>query len=118
MTPVEYNWFEGDWFQHDPCSDEARHPQWYGRSCFLRVLQAPHPQEIGFHSFSHVLLGHPGTPRSRAVQEYEACKSIAAQFNLPESAFVFPRNMPGFLDDLRRAGFLGFRTPDRRRLRV
>jgi hypothetical protein len=112
MEPVSYDWYSGDWFQHDPASDELRHPEWYARSCFLKVLHAPYPQEIGFHSFSHVIFGNPGTPRERAIQEFAACRKIAKEFGIRGDAFVFPRNRVGFLDELRGAGFRTFRAPD------
>jgi peptidoglycan/xylan/chitin deacetylase (PgdA/CDA1 family) len=116
MEPVSYDWYSGDWFQHDPASDELRHPEWYARSCLLKVLRAPHPQEIGFHSFSHVIFGNPGTPRKRAIQEFAACQRIAREFGIQGDAFVFPRNRAGFLDELRKAGFRTFRAPDIARL--
>jgi hypothetical protein len=116
LEPVNYDWYPGDWFQHDPASDEWRHPEWYARSCFLKVLRAPYPQEIGFHSFSHVIFGNPRTPRKRAIQEFAACQRIAREFGIQGDAFVFPRNRAGFLDELREAGFCTFRAPDMARL--
>jgi len=118
MEPVSYDWYSGDWFQHDPASDELRHPEWYARSCFLKVLGAPYPQEIGFHSFSHVIFGNPGTPRKRAIQEFAACRAIAREFGIQGDAFVFPRNRAGFLHELREAGFRTFRAPDGARFRT
>src|SRR6266851_9759547 len=112
LEPVNYHWYSGDWFQHDPASDESRHPEWYARSCFLKVLSAPYPQEIGFHSFSHVIFGKPGTPRKRAIQEFAACRAIAREFEIQGDAFVFPRNRAGFLDELREAGFRTIRARD------
>lgn len=118
MEPVSYDWYSGDWFHHDPASDESRHPEWYGRRCFLKVLRAPYPQEIGFHSFSHVIFGNPGTPRRRAEQEFAACRKIAREFGIQGDTFVFPRNRAGFLDELREAEFRTFRSPDVARFRT
>ena len=112
MTPVQYEWFRDDWFRYDPKSDEGKDPAWYGRSAFLKVLKASHFQEIGFHSFSHVLFSHSGTPRARAREEFLACRAIADEFGLPAPAFIFPRNAPGYLDELRSAGFRCYRSPD------
>lgn len=112
MEPVHYPWLAGDWFQHDPCSDEAVAPEWYGQSRFLQVRNAPWPQEIGFHSFSHVIFGHPGTPPRRARQEFAVCRGIAEQHGLAAASFVFPRNSVGYLDELRAAGFRCYRPPD------
>jgi hypothetical protein len=117
LAPVSYDWYSGDWFQRDPASNEARHPEWYARSCFLKVLRAPCPQEIGFHSFSHVDFVNPGTPRRRAIQEIAACREIAREFGIPGDVFVYPRNRVGFLDELKKAGFRAFRAPDAARFR-
>lgn len=118
LEPVNYDWYSGDWFQHDPASDESRHPEWYGRSCFLKVLHAPYPQEIAFHSFSHVIFGNSGTPRRRAVQEFVACREIAREFGIGGDVFIYPRNRVAFLDELRQAGFRMFRAPDVARFRT
>jgi hypothetical protein len=118
FEPVKYDWYSGDWFEHDPMSDESRHPEWYGRNCFLKVLRAPHPQEIAFHSFSHVVFGNPGTPSRRAMQEFSACQKIAREFRIRGDVFVYPRNRVGFLGELREAGFRTFRAPDVARFRT
>jgi hypothetical protein len=112
LDPVRYAWYTDDWFKHDPKSDEARHPEWYGRHSFLKVLRASFPQEIGFHSFSHVIFGDPGTSRRRAVQEMYACRELAREFQVDGNVFIFPRNCVGYLDELRDAGFRVFRAPD------
>lgn len=112
LDPVNYHWYSGDWFQHDPASEELQHPEWYGRSCLLKVLHAPYPQEIAFHSFSHVIFGDPGTSRRRAIQEFVACRNIARELRCEGDVFVFPRNQVGFLDELREGGFCAFRAPD------
>ncbi len=116
LAAVHYDWFQHDWFSFDPCSDESHSPQWYARRRFLQVLKAPHPQEIGFHSFSHVDFADRGTPRLRAVQEYAACRAIAEQFNIPAPTFIFPFNHPGFLHQLRETGFRYYRPPAANRL--
>ncbi len=118
LESVRYGWYADDWFKNDPISDETRHPEWYGRSSFLRVRRASFRQEIGMHSFSHVIFGDPGTPRRRAVQEFLACRELADKFQVDGDVFVFPRNSVGYLDELRHAGFRVFRAPDLSRFRV
>jgi len=117
LEPVSHERYTGDWFQYDPASDESQHPEWYARSSFLQVLKAPYPQEIAFHSFSHIDFANPGTPRQRAEQEFAACRKIAREFGVRGDVFVYPRNRVGFLDELREAGFRTFRPPDRTRFR-
>ena len=30
LVRPSYSWFSGDWLKHDPCSDAAMEPFWYG----------------------------------------------------------------------------------------
>jgi peptidoglycan/xylan/chitin deacetylase (PgdA/CDA1 family) len=105
-------WHQDDWFVHDPCSDERRAPSFYGRSLVKRLLAAQVPQEIGCHSFSHVIFGDPGCSRETAVSEIRACLRAAAGLGVTPRSFAFPRNRVGHLDVLREHGFTCFRGPD------
>lgn len=105
-------WQKGEWFTHDPCSDEERAPIFYGRSLVERLLEAPVAQEIGCHSFSHVIFGDPGCSRETAVSEVRACVRAAAELGITPRSFAFPRNSVGHLDVLREHGFTCFRGPE------
>ena len=105
-------WQEGDWFAHDPCSDEERAPIFYGRSLVERLIEARVPQEIGCHGFSHVIFGDPGCSRETAVSEVRACVEAAAELGISPRSFAFPRNSVGHLDVLREQGFTCFRGPE------
>ena len=103
-------WQRGDdWFDDDPCSDEGHEPIFYGRSLVERLLAARVPQEIGCHSFSHVIFGDPGCSREVASSEVGACVQAAAALGVTLRSFAFPRNRIGHLDVLREHGFTCFR---------
>jgi peptidoglycan/xylan/chitin deacetylase (PgdA/CDA1 family) len=102
-------WQQGDWFSRDPCSDERRDPIFYGRSLVERLLAARVPQEIGCHSFSHVIFGDPGCTRETAASEVRACVRAAGELGITLRSFAFPRNRVGHLDVLREYGFTCFR---------
>jgi hypothetical protein len=82
------------------------------------LLNAQYPQEIAFHSFSHIDFANLGTPRRRAEQEFAACREVAREFGIRADVFIYPRNRVGFLDELRKSGFRTFRPPDRTRFRI
>jgi peptidoglycan/xylan/chitin deacetylase (PgdA/CDA1 family) len=102
-------WQRGDWFDHDPCSDERTAGIFYGRSLVERLLEARVPQEIGCHSFSHVIFGDAGCSRETAESEVRACVDAAADLGITLRSFAFPRNRVGHLDVLREHGFTCFR---------
>jgi peptidoglycan/xylan/chitin deacetylase (PgdA/CDA1 family) len=102
-------WQRGDWFAHDPCSDEERDPIFYGRSLVERLLEARVAQEIGCHGFSHVIFGDPGCSRATAASEIRACVQAAGELGITTRSFAFPRNRVGHLDVLREHGFTCFR---------
>jgi peptidoglycan/xylan/chitin deacetylase (PgdA/CDA1 family) len=105
-------WQQGDWFTRDPCSDEERAPIFYGRSLVERLLEARVAQEIGCHSFSHVIFGDPGCSRETAASEVRACIQAAGELGITLRSFAFPRNRVGHLDVLREHGFTCFRGPE------
>jgi peptidoglycan/xylan/chitin deacetylase (PgdA/CDA1 family) len=105
-------WVQGDWFTHDPGSDEAAAPHYYGRALVEKILSCGTPQEIGAHSFSHVIFGDPGCSREAAQSELAACVSAARALGLTMRSFAFPRNSVGHLDLLPAHGFSCFRGPD------
>jgi hypothetical protein len=102
-----------DWFSYVPAgATEATAPEWFAGS-FVRALLAARPrQEVGFHGFSHVVLGDPALPPARARQELEACAELARRLGIEAPSFVFPRNSIGHLDALRAAGIACYRGLD------
>jgi peptidoglycan/xylan/chitin deacetylase (PgdA/CDA1 family) len=101
------------WFAYVPRdADESTAPEWFGRTLLDRIRATSPPQEVGFHSLSHVVFGDPGTGPRRARQEFDGCRAIARRLGFPGTSFVFPRNSVHFLDELRAAGFRCYRSED------
>lgn len=96
-------------FEHDPCTSEAESPLFYGRSLVLQIMRCPTPQEIGAHSFSHLIF--PSSTRETANSELKAFEAAASQLGIRAESFVFPRNQVAHLDLLPRYGFRVFRGP-------
>jgi hypothetical protein len=110
LPEVGYRHFSKPWFSYVPKEgDESIHPEWFGASLVEMIQKAEPEQEIGFHSFSHVLFGWPGLTRERAIAEYQYCAQIARELRIPTTCFVFPRNLVAYLAELRDAGFTCFR---------
>src|SRR5712664_3791029 len=113
LPEVHYPHFAKPWFSYIPKDgDEYTHPEWFGASLVEMIRNATPEQEIGFHSFSHVLFGWPGMKRERAIAEYRYCAQTARELGIPTTCFVFPRNLVAYLADLRDAGFTCFRDVD------
>lgn len=98
-------WARGDWFAGDPGGDETSEPLFFGRSLIRRIQGCRVPQEIGSHSFSHVIFGDAGCPRETAASELDACLRAAREMGIDLASFAFPRNSVGHLDVLRERGF-------------
>lgn len=104
-------WMTGDWFQHDPGGRENESSVFLGKSLVEKILACPTRQEVGFHSFSHVIWGDPGCSREVAESELVACMRAAGWTGKPGVSFVFPRNRVGHLDVLAQHGIRVFRGP-------
>jgi hypothetical protein len=68
------------------------------------------PQEIGTHSFSHVIFD--GCTRETAASELAACERAAREMGIELRSFVFPRNRVAHLDTLGAHGFVCYRAPE------
>jgi peptidoglycan/xylan/chitin deacetylase (PgdA/CDA1 family) len=112
IVPPTHAWVRGDWFAHDPCAAEEGAPTFLGRSLVDKIRACRVPQEIGSHSFSHVIFGDPGCSRATAQSEIAACVCLARALGLELRSFAFPRNRVGHLDVLRAYGFACYRGPD------
>jgi peptidoglycan/xylan/chitin deacetylase (PgdA/CDA1 family) len=107
-----HEWYPDDWFDNDPCGDEESFPIFYGRSLVEKLLACETEQEIGCHSFSHVIFGDRGCSRETADSEVRACVEVARELGVSLRSFTFPRNKVGHLDVLREHGFTCFRGPE------
>src|SRR5262245_265776 len=107
-----HSWTSKDWFEHDPGGYEADGSVFLGRSLVENIRQCPVPQEIGCHSFSHVVFGDRGCSRDTAVSEVAACVRVSTAMGITLRSFAFPRNKVGHLDVLREYGFACYRGPE------
>jgi hypothetical protein len=113
MPEVHFPHFPRPWFEYVPkAGDDSPHPEWFGASLVELIRKARPRQEIGFHSFSHVIFGWPGMTRERAIAEFRSCAQIARELSVPTTCFVFPRNSVAYLSDLCDAGFTCYRDVD------
>ena len=105
-------WLDGDWFASDPATDEHADPIFYGASLIDKIRACPVDQEIGSHTFSHVIFGDPGCSRATAASELAECVRLADQRGISLDSFAFPRNQVGHLDVLREFGIRCYRGPE------
>ena len=114
IVPPRHAWVRDGWFAHDPCTDEGRDPEFYGRTLIDRIRSCATPQEIACHSFSHVIFGDPGCSEATADTEVGACVRLAEEMGIELRSFAFPRNRVGHLSVLGRHGFRSYRGPGER----
>lgn len=109
ITRPRHKWHEGDWFVYDPCGDETSDPLFYGKSLIEKILNNPVRQEIGSHSFSHIIFGDEGCSNESARTDIAECVKAAKDFNIKLNSFAFPRDRVGHLDVLSEYGFTCYR---------
>jgi peptidoglycan/xylan/chitin deacetylase (PgdA/CDA1 family) len=102
-------WFPHDWFRDDPGVNRSAAPLWYGADLVSAIQQATPAQEIGLHSYCHMLYGDPGCSREAAASDLGEARRAAQAFGIEPVSFVFPRDLPGHLDLLAVHGFLCYR---------
>jgi peptidoglycan/xylan/chitin deacetylase (PgdA/CDA1 family) len=104
-----YEWFDGDWFALDPSTDLSQDPMWYGSDIVQMIRQSQPSQEIGSHSFSHLIVGDPGCSAEAFASDLVACREVATATGVNLLSFVYPRNTIGHLDVLADNGFTSYR---------
>jgi peptidoglycan/xylan/chitin deacetylase (PgdA/CDA1 family) len=107
----DFPWLAGDWFDVDPCSSRGQAPAWYGRDILASIRACPVPQEVGCHSFAHVMAGEPGCSRAAFDSDLAACRVLAGADGVALRSFVYPRNSIGHVEALAPQGFSAFRGP-------
>ncbi len=103
--------YDRDWFfQHPKHYD----PLWYGLDIVDWIRNASPKQEIGSHSFAHIIYDEKNTNENAVRSDIERAKQLHQTADLPFEAFVFPRNIVGFFDLLARAGIRVYRGHTKR----
>ena len=105
----QHAWHERDWFTHDPCSSEENDPLFYGKSLVEKIKNNSVKQEIGSHSFSHIIFGDEGCSSESARTDIAECVKAAEKFDIKLNSFAFPRDQVGHLDVLKEYGFTNYR---------
>jgi peptidoglycan/xylan/chitin deacetylase (PgdA/CDA1 family) len=105
----EFAWLKEDWFAHDPGGIEDENSIHLGKSLVEKIQNCAVPQEIGSHSFSHIVFGDAGCSPETAESEIAECVRIAEAQGVKLNSFVFPRNEIGYLEVLKKFGFTNFR---------
>lgn len=107
ITRPHYDWLDGDWYDLDPTSSVDDDPTWYGSDLVEAIRSCPVPQEIGSHSFGHLIAGDPGCTPEAFRSDLEAARQVGGELR----SFVYPRNSIGHLDVLAEQGFTAYRGP-------
>lgn len=106
----DHEWFSDDWYAYDPADHIDNHPAWYGRDLVEKIKRAKPTQEIGCHTFSHVIFGDAGCSEKVAEAEVEKCIALAQEMDIELKSFIFPRHSEGHYAVLQKYGFSSYRS--------
>lgn len=109
LVAPAYDWLAGSWLDVDPCTSLAEDPDWYGRDIVDAILACPVRQEVGSHTFSHVIVDDPGCSPAVLDSELAAATAVAAARDLELRSFVYPRNQVAQVARLAGHGFRCYR---------
>lgn len=112
----EWVFDQGDWYQHDPCSDYKKSPKWYAPDLIQMIKDAKVSHEIGTHTFSHIDFSDHNCPHELAESEIQKCIEVMEPFGLKPKSIVFPGGTSGNYDTLKKFGIVAMRgkQPDQR----
>lgn len=105
----ETKFLNGDWYQHDPCTNFQLDPSWYAPDLINKIINSKIDHEIGSHTFSHVELSDENCNPELAIQELEKCVEVMKKYKITPRSFVFPSNAEGNFDTLAKSGIIAFR---------
>lgn len=97
------------WFDRDPGGVASRESLWFAPALIQQLLDSNVDHEIAAHGFSHLEFGDDRTTEEMAISELQACKEVAAEWNVDLTSFVFPRNNIGHREVLADHGFSCYR---------
>jgi hypothetical protein len=105
-----YSWFNKDWFHYDPCENIGDNSIWYGNDIVEKIKECKVKQEIGSHSFSHIMFGDKGCSAASAESDIRKWIEVAELHDIKPESFVFPFNSEGHHDLLEKYGFKIYRS--------
>ena len=107
-----YSWLPHEWYRQDPCTEAFRAPAWYAPDVVEWIRNAKVRHEIGSHSFGHIYYGDPECTAEMAAADLKEAIEVARRKGITLNSFVFPRNMVGHLEVLRKMGIKAYRGQD------
>lgn len=81
---------------------------WFNLKAFEIISAEPH-HEIAGHGFTHILLNENYISKDDFLREIDNLKAIKAFRGRDRMTFVYPRNQIGYVQELKKAGFIGYR---------
>jgi len=84
----------------------------HGPDLVDRIRLCKVKQEIGSHSFCHIEMDESKCSPLAAESELAECVRQAGKLGIELKSFIFPRNLVGHLDVLKRHGFTCYRGPE------
>ncbi|MFX0200707.1 MAG: polysaccharide deacetylase family protein [Candidatus Hodarchaeota archaeon] len=106
----EWIFQQGDWYQHDPCTDYRKSPTWYAPDLINLILGSGTSHEIGTHTFSHIDFSDQNCPPELAEQEIQKCIEVMEPFGLRPRSVVFPGGTCGNFETLEKLGCVAVRS--------
>ena len=100
---------KGDWYDHDPYSNNKNSPEWYAPDLIEKILKSKAGHEIGCHSFSHLHFKNQICPPEVADDDIKACVEVAKKWGLTLKSMVFPGGTNGNYNSLAKYGFTNYR---------
>lgn len=97
---------ERDWFFQLP---DGLDPQWYAPEVVDQIQAMKPTQEIGSHTFSHLIYDEGFATQTAVEHDLVLARSVHEAKGVPFESFVFPRNQVGYLPQLAEAGLKVYR---------
>lgn len=82
---------------------------WHGSDIVEKIRACSVPQEIGSHSYEHMIMGTSEATAERFDRDLKASNAIAEARNITPQSFIYPRNVVDHLDVLAGNGFTSYR---------
>lgn len=107
------NWkfTDGDWYQHDPCSDYKSEPAWYAPDLIRKIINSRVKHEIGCHTFSHIDFTDKNCPPELAEAEIRKCINLSEEMGVIVKSMIFPGGTAGNYEVLKENGIICYRKP-------
>lgn len=106
---INWTFSNGDWYQHDPCSNYKESPAWYASDLIDQIIQSSVDHELGCHTFSHIDCTDKNCSSELLDAELSACIEYANKKGIQLKSMVFPGGTNGNYSVLKRLGFTSYR---------